>query len=254
MYDAFGKEYLDFAAGIAVNALGTLPSCWTHAAKQPDSAFRTVGFAVNALGTPCGICAALQTLHLGLERLPTRLNSCVAGHGDPRWLEAVTDQAAMLSHTSNLFHNVPQVPPCTAASPAAPPASCPVSSRQPSCTSGLAAAAQQAHSCAWIQGHGLHAGVSLGASRDFDGQAMIQPSWEPPNTQWRLCRCNSQSPWWRPPLRTRCSTATRAPRPTRLRSSSPGSMPACKVSSSPLLLRRPHLTEFMPEPVHRPGL
>ena len=25
MYDAFGKEYLDFAAGIAVNALGQCP-------------------------------------------------------------------------------------------------------------------------------------------------------------------------------------------------------------------------------------
>ncbi|KAL4421406.1 hypothetical protein ABPG75_010697 [Micractinium tetrahymenae] len=52
MYDAFGKEYLDFAAGIAVNALG---------------------------------------------------------HGDQRWLEAVTEQAAVLSHVSNLFHTVPQV-------------------------------------------------------------------------------------------------------------------------------------------------
>ncbi|PSC75723.1 acetylornithine aminotransferase [Micractinium conductrix] len=52
MYDAFGKEYLDFAAGIAVNALG---------------------------------------------------------HGDARWLEAVTEQAAVLSHVSNLFHTVPQV-------------------------------------------------------------------------------------------------------------------------------------------------
>ncbi|KAI7843566.1 hypothetical protein COHA_002808 [Chlorella ohadii] len=52
MYDAYGKEYLDFAAGIAVNALG---------------------------------------------------------HGDARWQEAVTEQAATLSHVSNLFHTVPQV-------------------------------------------------------------------------------------------------------------------------------------------------
>jgi acetylornithine/succinyldiaminopimelate/putrescine aminotransferase len=31
------------------------------------------------------------------------------GHSDPRWLAALTDQAAKLSHTSNLFHSVPQV-------------------------------------------------------------------------------------------------------------------------------------------------
>ncbi|CAK0784838.1 hypothetical protein CVIRNUC_008043 [Coccomyxa viridis] len=52
LYDAHGKEYLDFAAGIAVNALG---------------------------------------------------------HSDPRWLEAVVEQAGTLTHTSNLFHSVPQV-------------------------------------------------------------------------------------------------------------------------------------------------
>ncbi|EFN54478.1 hypothetical protein CHLNCDRAFT_35898 [Chlorella variabilis] len=52
MWDAHGKEYLDFSAGIAVNALG---------------------------------------------------------HGDPRWLEAVTEQAGVLSHVSNLFHTAPQV-------------------------------------------------------------------------------------------------------------------------------------------------
>jgi len=52
LYDAHGKEYLDFAAGIAVNALG---------------------------------------------------------HGDARWLEAVVQQAETLTHTSNLFHTVPQV-------------------------------------------------------------------------------------------------------------------------------------------------
>ena len=32
-----------------------------------------------------------------------------AGHGDSRWLEAVQEQAAMLTHTSNLFHTVPAV-------------------------------------------------------------------------------------------------------------------------------------------------
>lgn len=51
LFDTQGKEYLDFAAGIAVNALG---------------------------------------------------------HGDPRWLQAVTEQAARLTHTSNLYHTEPQ--------------------------------------------------------------------------------------------------------------------------------------------------
>ncbi len=51
MYDTHGKMYLDFAAGIAVNALG---------------------------------------------------------HGDPRWVAAVTEQANILTHTSNLFHTAPQ--------------------------------------------------------------------------------------------------------------------------------------------------
>lgn len=51
MYDTDGKEYLDFAAGIAVNALG---------------------------------------------------------HGDPRWIQAVTEQAHLLCHTSNLYHTEPQ--------------------------------------------------------------------------------------------------------------------------------------------------
>ena len=31
------------------------------------------------------------------------------GHGDPRWVEAVCEQAHLLTHTSNLFHTVPQV-------------------------------------------------------------------------------------------------------------------------------------------------
>lgn len=52
MYDVTGKEYLDFAAGIAVNALG---------------------------------------------------------HSDPRWHEAIAAQSQLISHTSNLFHTVPQV-------------------------------------------------------------------------------------------------------------------------------------------------
>jgi len=52
LYDSEGNSYLDFAAGIAVNALG---------------------------------------------------------HGDPRWVAAVADQAARLTHVSNLYHTVPQV-------------------------------------------------------------------------------------------------------------------------------------------------
>lgn len=31
------------------------------------------------------------------------------GHGDPAWLKAVTEQAATLTHVSNVFHTVPQV-------------------------------------------------------------------------------------------------------------------------------------------------
>lgn len=51
LVDTEGKEYLDFAAGIAVNALG---------------------------------------------------------HGDPRWVKAVAEQAEKLTHTSNLYHTEPQ--------------------------------------------------------------------------------------------------------------------------------------------------
>lgn len=52
MYDVEGKEYIDMAAGIAVNALG---------------------------------------------------------HSDSRWFAALVEQAEKLSHTSNLYHTVPQV-------------------------------------------------------------------------------------------------------------------------------------------------
>lgn len=52
MYDVTGREYLDMAAGIAVNALG---------------------------------------------------------HSDGRWYAALAEQASKLSHTSNLFHSIPQV-------------------------------------------------------------------------------------------------------------------------------------------------
>lgn len=52
LYDAAGRAYLDFAAGIAVNALG---------------------------------------------------------HGDARWRAALEAQAGVLTHTSNLFHTLPQV-------------------------------------------------------------------------------------------------------------------------------------------------
>lgn len=52
LYDTDGREYLDFAAGIAVNALG---------------------------------------------------------HSDPAWAEAVSEQAALLTHVSNLYHTAPHV-------------------------------------------------------------------------------------------------------------------------------------------------
>lgn len=51
LWDSEGSQYIDFTAGIAVNALG---------------------------------------------------------HGDPRWLEALTTQAAKLAHVSNLYHTEPQ--------------------------------------------------------------------------------------------------------------------------------------------------
>ena len=38
--------------------------------------------------------------------------ACLAGHSDPRWLQTVTEQAATLAHTSNLFHTVPQARLC----------------------------------------------------------------------------------------------------------------------------------------------
>lgn len=48
--------------------------------------------------------------HLYLLSLnPCRALSLLAGHADPRWQEAVTEQAATLAHVSNLFHTVPQV-------------------------------------------------------------------------------------------------------------------------------------------------
>ena len=42
LYDAHGKEYLDFAAGIAVNALGQLPlssACWCMSFLRCSSPF-----------------------------------------------------------------------------------------------------------------------------------------------------------------------------------------------------------------------
>lgn len=52
LYDSDGQAYLDFAAGIAVNALG---------------------------------------------------------HADPEWVQAVSEQAGLLTHVSNLYHTAPQV-------------------------------------------------------------------------------------------------------------------------------------------------
>ncbi len=90
LYDAHGKEYLDFAAGIAVNALGVFPpfsSCWC------------MPFTV------CRFCASCLALNAWV--LPR--TEMFVGHSDPRWLEAVVEQAGTLAHTSNLFHSVPQV-------------------------------------------------------------------------------------------------------------------------------------------------
>jgi len=81
MWDAHGKEYLDFAAGIAVNS---------------------VGESVSKILIPC---AQFLTKHQRPGPLCLPTGSCAfAGHSHPRWLAAVNEQAAVLTHTSNLFH------------------------------------------------------------------------------------------------------------------------------------------------------
>ena len=54
-----------------------------------------------------------------------------------------------------------------------------------------------------------------------------------------LCLSRSSLPslWWRPPLQTRCSSATQGPRPMRQPSSSPGSTHDCKVQKPTMLCR-----------------
>lgn len=92
LYDAHGKEYLDFAAGIAVNALGSSPLSWY------------CGCMLFTDHSPCPfmpLCPLAELLHW--------VSSMSVGHSDPRWLEAVVEQAGTLAHTSNLFHSVPQV-------------------------------------------------------------------------------------------------------------------------------------------------
>jgi adenosylmethionine-8-amino-7-oxononanoate aminotransferase len=138
LYDAHGKEYLDFAAGIAVNALGKAPvpplSCQEHQSRcrQQWSMVRraTVGEFHNCGSWRLHHLSQYQLATQGLTTAPSNVPSSVwppvhpsvspsvappcispscAGHGDPRWLQAVVEQAAALSHTSNLFHTVPQV-------------------------------------------------------------------------------------------------------------------------------------------------
>lgn len=58
-----------------------------------------VGAPLLPACTVCGVALCLTRLLL-------------AGHSDPRWLAALTDQAGTLCHTSNLFHTVPQVTAC----------------------------------------------------------------------------------------------------------------------------------------------
>lgn len=48
------------------------------------------------------VCPSSPRVHTGIA-----VNAL--GHGDPTWLSALTAQAGQLSHTSNLFHTVPQV-------------------------------------------------------------------------------------------------------------------------------------------------
>ena len=97
LYDAHGKEYLDFAAGIAVNALGEQ----RYARSKLWCAYLILLYNFKALEYNSSGTAGQQILVVHAAAWCT-------GHSDPRWLEAVVEQAGTLTHTSNLFHSVPQ--------------------------------------------------------------------------------------------------------------------------------------------------
>jgi acetylornithine aminotransferase len=83
VWDTEGRKYLDFAAGIAVNALG-------HA----DEDFVKVNLSLGScLGEHCGIADNFRSI---LEEF----------HADHSvYIQAIKNQAGKLIHTSNVYHN-----------------------------------------------------------------------------------------------------------------------------------------------------
>lgn len=58
MYDVYGKEYLDFAAGIAVNALGELAREWIVQPLCGGADFRVAGSRRKGRGSMLVTCPA----------------------------------------------------------------------------------------------------------------------------------------------------------------------------------------------------
>ncbi|CAM6083378.1 unnamed protein product [Calypogeia fissa] len=81
------QEVIDAESQLFVQTYARAPlvfvkgkGCWLTDAEGKEYLDMTAGIAVNALG-----------------------------HGDEKWVKAVTEQAATLTHVSNLYHTVPQV-------------------------------------------------------------------------------------------------------------------------------------------------
>lgn len=81
------QDVIDAEAQLFVQTYARAPlvfvkgqGCWLTDAEGKEFLDMTAGIAVNALG-----------------------------HGDETWVKAVTDQAATLTHVSNLYHSLPQV-------------------------------------------------------------------------------------------------------------------------------------------------
>lgn len=108
LYDANGREFLDMAAGACVCPSATpyggavTPSCCCTVATLLRLPCPHVFFAVSAHPALARVLAHTRTHHTGIA-----VNAL--GHGDARWLAALTEQAGTLAHTSNLFHTLPQV-------------------------------------------------------------------------------------------------------------------------------------------------
>lgn len=147
LYDMAGKEYLDMAAGegivfwgggVVVVVCGGAGDADTHVSQHHSC----VGMLKRGGGGGGLLCVFGRRQQQGTRQHPQDTVSssltvhqwlschamlCCAhpptphhpptpgiavnalGHGDPTWLSALTAQAQQLSHTSNLFHTVPQV-------------------------------------------------------------------------------------------------------------------------------------------------